>query len=634
MYNPTGQEAEILRRLDERMEVLRQHRRNIGGTDLEKLWKLADDESIPHEYNNSDLKKWQSRQSGGMVFEKINTALSVIVDQNPEATLVPFSKQYQAKNDFMKALWDYSWQWKNNGPLSIQLFTHNLAKYGWAAGRHYHRYEEREVRDLSQYDPATNKHTYKKRTIKDFDDPWTEILNPYDVFIDDMAKPQYFARDWWWRKVYSMDDFKFIFSSRRFRNAGRVGPGGDTNEYGSASSNTRKTTKDLVEVKFYENTTNDEFHIMANHVLLTPNTSPLPYMHKRLSCFYNYWTLRNTNTIYGVGLPEAMRGNNKLMDLILNMSIDQLVLSIYKMYFYSPANDFSEDQYVIEPGKGLPTNDPKAIQFLEIPGPGQDPPLWLDRLEKKVDDVTGVTKTIGGEALGKTAFEARQNLEAGLRRLKFPLRNIEQAFEVEGNLRLDMIQQVYSVPRSVRIIGEEEMAAFEADRKASPKLYFTEDTEMGPVTMRAEYKTASLPYQRNIAGGMEHSETDQLLELTPDAIRYEGELLIKPMSTLIRSPELEAEKSLRIYNLLAQNPYTDLYNATKRTLIKNQEAPKDWLMSEQGIIQRQKEAETARALLPPGMEGQEMGPAAKVTRDQNTDFKSPTAGVLSQMFSK
>src|SRR3990167_3005864 len=86
--------------------------------------------------------EWRSDVSEPTLFVKIQTALSILVDQNPEAVFKALLEKYKPTKNMAKAIWKRSWGLANSKEM-LKLFIFDLAKYGWAIGRTYPRLVQR-----------------------------------------------------------------------------------------------------------------------------------------------------------------------------------------------------------------------------------------------------------------------------------------------------------------------------------------------------------------------------------------------------------------------------------------------------------------------------------------------------------
>ena len=559
----------------ERIQEMQTARTNYG---IENQWSYADNVMIPHEFIDTGLKSWQSKNSQMIAFTKVHTALSLIIDQNPETQIFARKKEWEPKVNLIKGVFNYSWD-HGDGRQEMKKFCFDLFKRGFAAGRTYHRRDTREVDELIVYDADSNEHTYEERTIVDFDDVYWENMDVWNCWFDEQADSKKNMRDWCWRKVYDWNTFKLKFSKDKFDITEEVKPGGDTSYRKTKDTKEQKhpQSKQMIEVIFYENKETDRFQILANGILILD--IPLPYKHKQLSCFFAACWQRATDTIYGVGMPELTRSNTNLLDKISNMTVDQLIISIYKMLLYGGAEEFSEEELDLEPGRAQKVFDVNNFKWLDSPSVGAEVFKVQEMIMNQIDEETGVTRSLGGRELGNTATEISINREAGLRRMKTPLDSIEDAMEEEGYLRLALIQQVYSQPERVEKVVEESVVARFFD-------FITQRSQ----SFVPQFRSIRLPLEKGANGEITPSNKDNFFEITDDDLRGEYDIKIRPMSTLPVSEELTRQRKLQLYNIIAQAPYTDAYKAEREIVKAFDEEPDDWMMSEEEIIAQQEKA--------------------------------------------
>src|SRR3990167_4882123 len=212
-----------------RIEQLKEARIEQYGTNIETILADADRDYVPHRLKAKGKKviatdeekgwrgamvnlgesNWQSDISQPNPFIKIQIALSILIDQNPEGVFSAASKKFQATTELMRQLYKRSWETAKS-KQQLKLFTFNLAKYGWAVARTYPLRITRKVKNLTEFNQEDgDKAKYEEKEVVEFNDIFRENLNPWNCWIDDMALPnnQFSIRDWAWRKVCSMDSF-------------------------------------------------------------------------------------------------------------------------------------------------------------------------------------------------------------------------------------------------------------------------------------------------------------------------------------------------------------------------------------------------------------------------------------------
>jgi len=550
------------------------------GVKLDSLWADADNAYIPHRLKKSKKRvvaedetkgwrgnlvnlgdsDWQSDISMANPFVKIQVALSVLVDQNPTGVFTPTAKKFKATNELMKQLYQRSWEYaRSKGQL--KLFVHNLAKYGWAVGRTYPLRIERKVKQIKEFNQEDpEKSTYEEKTVVEYNDVMRENLDPRNVWIDDMTVPnaQFSMRDWCWRKVYTMDAFKEEFG--KYERAKLVTPGGNVDDTVNQKKVVSKetTATDRVEVLFYESRLKDLFMVVANNVPVV--ISPLPIGdsrgNKKLSCWQTYWNIRHATSPYGIGIYEAIRFDQAFLDRIRNMTIDQITLSIYKMFFYQSTSTLSDTGDIkIAPGIGKQVINPKDINWLEIPGPGADAYKGLEMFKQDVDEASGITDPLLGEVTGKTAFEIAQAKEAAIKRLKTPLDNILDALNDEGYITISLIQLLYSIPETQIIEDPVLIEDYLKEIQSDPALY-ERTVDVGEDGQPIESFTAKiypefpLNLDKDEKGNLIEAKDSQFFRIKPDGLKWEGIINIKAQSVLTPSKQIDKALNLELYNVL------------------------------------------------------------------------------------
>lgn len=563
--------------VEERIQALQTIRQQPHyGVYLETLWADADKDYIPHRlkskskkvlvqdedkgwrgtanYVNLSDSNWQSDISQVNPFIKISTALAILVDQNPSGVFTAASKQYQATSELMKQLYQRSWEYAKSKE-QLKLFVFNLAKYGWACARTYPKRVVRDVSVLTEYnaeDPS--KSVYEEKEVVEYNDIFRENLDPRNVWIDDMARPNntMSIRDWCWRKVYTIEMAEQEFGKSKLWK--KVQPGGVTTETinlrGKKTPDKVMQEKDLLEVKFYESVEKDLFMVIANGIPVV--ISPLPVSdakgNKKLSLWQAYWQLRHAESIYGIGIYEAIRYDQAMLDRVRNMTADQLVLSIYKMFFYQGTQKLTETgDMTITPGRGRQVLDPKNINWLDVPGPGKDAYTGLAMFKKDLDDASGITPPIAGEVTGKTAFEIAQAKESALKRLKLPLDNILDALNHEGYITVSLIQLLYSIPETFKIADFDLMNAYLQEIQGDPELYERDEEDQ---FFAKVYREFPLNLDTDEEGNLTETKDTRFFRVKPSGLPWEGIINIKAQSLLTPSKEIDKALELEMYNLL------------------------------------------------------------------------------------
>lgn len=613
-YHPDGDELKVWNQYLRRKNELLGSRRNVYGQDIDMIMRRMDTNYFNRVANipASELDADQAPLAINNAFGKVQSALGLLIDRNPEIVLEESNPRYTANRELIKGLAKASW--KNTNSLGqLKLSIYNCAKRGWFVGRTFHRSLKHDARFLSRIEDdystpdsedaaakkpvEAGKKVYDTQQITKMDDVAYVNLNNFNTWIDEQTVPEDFlsTRDWMWREVWDIEDVKRIFPKVEFPNMENVVEGGDTREtvYGVTNANTgsqttaneaKETKKGMTELFFYENQYDDWFIVEIHGVMVC--WEPLPQNSKRLSCVYGQWNLRGAETIYGVGIVEEMERNEQLIDRILNMTLRQLLLTIAPPGFFTGTEDPEDDNLKYKPGVLRRTMDPKNITFLEIPNGNENGLKVIDWLENKQDQMTGITKGLEGDPQATpgendTAFALGVNREAGLKRLRLPLKSIQYALDWEFRNRIDLIKQVYSDFQVQRLSGKEEIDNYLDEINADPDFFFIRNEK----TDKEEfYKKSGREMQLNLEqdeqGNFVESEDKKFFKIKQKYLAFEGDVTVDVNSMLIQSEELEKADTLRLSNivvpLFAQPPEL-VARPVKQMLTAFNKDPRKWL---------------------------------------------------------
>lgn len=639
-----------------RIEDLKEARKDVFGVDIEKVWAEADRDYVPQRLKTkgkrviaTDEEKgwrgtlvtlgtsdWQSDIMFPNPYVKIQTALSILIDQNPTGVFTAASKKYQATTELIKQLYSRSWEYAKS-KQQLKLFVFNLAKYGWAVARTYPLKISRKVKQIIEFNPENpEKSIYQDKEVVEYNDVFRENLDPFNSWIDDMARPNnsLSIRDWAWKKVYAYDAATEEFGA--YPNWKYVTPRKVSEEKKQAAPVKQYREKEQVEVYFYENRIRDLFLVIANEIPII--ISPLPISdatgNKKLSLWQGYWNLRHAESPYGVGIYEAIRYDDRLLNRVRNMTIDQLTLSIYKMFFYQGTQSLTETgDITIKPGTGKQVLNPKDVNWLEVPGPGKEAWEGLEMFKNDIQEASGITDTLVGEITGKTAFEIAQAKESALKRLKTPLENILDALTQEGYITVSLIQLLYSIPETYKISDPNLIDAYLKEIQSDPDLYERDENDEFVARVYPEFP---LNLDKDEKGNLVETQDTRFFRVKPQSLQWEGMLSIKPQSILTPSKQVDKALELEMYNMLI--PLLGLppeaYGKVAKNIVKLYDKdPKDVLpdfwLQEQPITPISEEP----LIVPQAQVGQPQAPEAQRFVSSPTQPQNPQ-GLIGKIVSK
>lgn len=603
------EEKEELNILLSRIEVLKDYRKQkLPGLNrsIEDIWRDADFEYTPHDldFNKNGVRfesneetglrsklvkvgdpDWQSNSASPDLYVKVSTAVGILNDLNPEAVFVPKSKKYEANTKLVQGNWKNSWE-DAGSKQQMKNFMFNQAKYGTGYLKTYPKIIKMDKQVLSEYYPDDlEKNKYNKQEIIKFNDIYRESLSPWQVWMSEATRiGDYFSMDdWYYEKDFSIDKFKKEFKG--FKNVDQVKAGmTQTNEDGTQVQKTENT----VTIGFYENQITDKYQIIVPSSNILLYSAPLLNDDGLLSLSFAPWTLRDDRSPYGIGIFEIIRQDKTLYDKLQNMTMDQLVLSIYKMFFYKGTDMIGDNgTLVITPGVGSQVIDPTSVNFLNIPGPGPEAWKGMDYLQNQMNLNSGVNAQLSAQFTGKTLGQDMQAKEAALERMKTPLDYIVDCLQQEAYITLSWQKQTLSTPEILEYtdvktlkealeefgLTEEEITGYLkelANPKEDTELFYNEDdgepeevtdeltgevkTNQKQKHFANVYKEVSLNLDKDEKGELIESKDMRFyrfgLDLSTKRLDWKGYVVVKPQSILAPSKELMKRQKLDLFNLV------------------------------------------------------------------------------------
>lgn len=630
-YKPTDKERETITFLTTRIQELKEFRKKkLPAIDrsIEDIWAEVDREYTPHtlqldnrtRFESDDdtglrsrkvsvgKNDWQSDMASPDLYVKVQTALAILIDQNPEAVFMPSSKKYESNTLLAYGNWKNSWE-VSGAKQQVKNFVFNMSRYGTGIMRTYPKIIEQTKKVRTEYYPdQPEKDVYTEKRLVKFNDLCRESLNPKQVWVSEMTRPGDYTSvdDWYFEKDFSYSKFCKEFKDfKAYKCVGRnskVTPDGETTP--------EDKTEDTVTVGYYENQVDDIYAIFVPSQSILLYQSPLVNDDGMLSLTYAPWTLRDDCIPWGIGLWEIIKNDTVMYDRVKNMTMDQLCLMIYKMFLYKGTDILGENgELVVTPGKGLQVNDPTAVKFLEVPGPGQESWKGMQFLQEERDRNSGVNAQLTGDFGGKTLGQDVQAKEQALERMKGPLDYLLDALQQEAYITLSWQKQILSTPEVLEYTSpellvasltefgltpeeiEQYMAEVDNPNPNSELLFNEEPGEDGTQrTFANVYKETSLNLEQDDGGELIESDNTRFyrfgLDLPTKRLEWKGIVRIKPQSVLAPSKDLMKRQKLELFNLtspyiqmmLAQPQFIPIMLPSLKQIVKvHDEEVKDWI---------------------------------------------------------
>lgn len=569
--------------LEKRIEVLKKTKLDIlNGFNFEQMMRRADAEYLPKDLlskqnvstlitvtdeevtsSNSNAKivdisneeskaNWRSTVSEPTLLIKIQTALSILIDQNPEAILKASCEKYEKRSKIANAIWKRNWE-LNCSTEVLKLFVFDLCKYGFAVGHTVPRILKRDKEILTEIDTENpEKNKYKKIQIIEFNDIYREKLDLYRTWIDDKSNlmDKFSVNDWYFEKDYSKEDFDEEFGI--YKNSSSV-VGSTLVQSENGLNSATKTRDDMITVGFYENKKKDLYCIWIPETKNIIYYSPLPNDDGKLTLWFTHWILRDPRTIYGIGLFEILKNNKVMYDRFKNMTIDQLTMAIYPMIFFTGPPMDGENEIKVSPDKLIRKQAGTSIDQVKIQ---YDARGWeaTSVLQNDMDEATGISKTLEGAVTGKTLGEVLHAKDSALKRLNIPLLNIANAIEQDAYITLSWTNQVYSIPEIMKFASSKELVEYEEENKTKAKS-IKSSGEKGEIEAEF-YKELDLNLDEDRDGTLIESPASRFFKLGDgtfplENIKWEGKVTIKAKSIISPNPELERQRKTELYNVVS-----------------------------------------------------------------------------------
>ena len=611
-YNPSPDELILQNFVQKRKDEMQDFRRSLG---IEKEWKEADIEYVPHALEfgtprkrfetdqdtglrsrmvpiGDQTQQWRSNASAPTLLVKIQTAFSIMIDQNPEGMLTALQRKYEDRTALAYSLWKRNWS-ITDAKETLKLVVFDMLKYGWGVGRSYPRkisYKKNVLIELDSEDPEKNK--YEERELVWFNDVARQRLSPYKTWIDEQTKPYdlFSMNDCYYEMDYSYDAAEIEFGHydawKYVKPDSKVSQDAEQKPATTENQSNISERADIVTIGFYENRAKDLFVIWVPKDKIILKKCPLPNDDGMLSPWQAPWVLRSADSPYGISVWKIIKQDKELYDKMDNMTSDQLVLSIMKFGFHTGTSGVLGDGVInIVPGQSKQITNGK-FDWMEIPGPGDEAWKGLDFRKRQMDDSSGITPTIQGEIEGKTLGETQLAREASLKRLKVPLDNIAWAIEQDAYLTLSWMKQIYSTPEVKEFTSEAEMIKYEEEVGVNRnELFANTDPETGEQTgLTATYLPELSLHLEDREGQLFESDESKFFQvgkdIPPDQLNWKGIFKVIPRSILGTSETIMKQTKTEMANMLiplfAQPPEL-VMKAAMQILKVNEEDPEDWL---------------------------------------------------------
>lgn len=521
------------------------------------------------EFQDDKILQEKARKSMPLAFEKISTAISLLIQNNPRGTIKPAKGEYKINAPIVEQTYYTNFNDERKKYI-LQKYTYHLAKYGKAYWREYikktykkEHFEKKDENGNVIKDDAGNviydaKWVYKKNAIVG------ENLHPRQVILDDncygvkdVNKP---ARDIIYIYYFTQEEFNSCWPKEYYPNAEFVKENQVhmINDKGYEKSDDEKEKPNKIQVLVYENEDEDIRETWANCLPL--ESIPLPA--GEISCNGDKW-VEDKDNYDGIGICNILEIYLPLVDDIRNSSLERLrqIVRPSEDWFNGCTLEDESDDVNYESGATRKFDgSPDEVRY-NSPEPRTDSELKEEEgLMAEIDRATFVTRGLGGLDESGTAFQAAQNREASLQKMSIPLGSIKKTIEDAANLDIKLYKLFYSQPEETVILKkgddnfQEAIDIYNQDKNDVRVQVMASEESTGITSIaRRRFATMELPLTKVEKNGQAYIETvdvKDFWEAIPEHYDFKGKMEINAMSFLPISKALEDDTNSKLLDYL------------------------------------------------------------------------------------
>lgn len=401
---------------------------------------------------------------GAKVFNNItrNKTISIIANITAERVRSEFFPQDQLDEmdrrsaEIVKHLEDFSYYKNRDDEQQLYSVLEAVTK-GTSIGYEGYKASKRKVKEITDYDADTGEVKWKEKEVVDWDDVYGDVIPlfefyPGNIWVREMQKQPFVI----WRTVLDWDVFEHDFG--KYKNFSKVQSASeylatvtDSRDSQTGDGQTQVTSyitegvlDQQVEVIRYFNRWTDEFHILANGILLTKPVSPFPWDHKMYPFWKTIFEPFAADFFYGKSLPDKMRSNQDVLNVLYRMMIDQSYLSINPPIMTQGVESIRDE--ALYPGRRMAFDDVANTKIMEIPPPQPAHFSIIKMVEEKLgqDSMQDPSAQVGNRA---SAYEVGVAKEQAQKLLSLFLRTLEWGVRDKTELRVKNILQFYRLPK-------------------------------------------------------------------------------------------------------------------------------------------------------------------------------------------
>lgn len=552
------------------LEYFRERFQAMDSARLEYYNNFEKDEKLFRSHLETATKAdWQSKYFIPRTYGLVMASLSEFAINKPDIIIEPDTRQDALRVSYLKAVMHANWR-KNKGNAELLFGLLDALKLGIGIFEIGYRKEERTVKSIKDYDPATEDVDWEKKKIFDFDDVYFETVNPRYFWLEESAATISDANDCVRKYIFSEETFHRKFDSK-YEKAKDVKVKGQVikDEFFKPFIGTGTGTNEICVYK-YQNKSKDVMWWIANGVLLNEPDDPIPFHHKQLPYAELKLAPYDRYTFYGLSLPRIVEDLQHEINTLRNMKVDQTHLNIFSPFFYSAEEDLDETIFTIEPGVGIPVSDPGAFKFFKQGDVGPDAYKMEEAFDQDIRQATGFDLRLQGLRGGGTATETSILKETSLKRINLYLRFMEELCMPDfAELWKDAIQQFYFTSSETKKRKTKKRVRVKPE-KGKVRFKIREQEEV--------FRSIKIPKADIINfRGVDTVEGFNFLYVTEDKIRGKFGANVKIGTTISISKELDKQVKLQLYSIFARETLVKRYKLVQDVLKSHDRDPEEYM---------------------------------------------------------
>lgn len=493
-YDPSEERKGVISRVYKRFRYLQQMRnapfRFFNGMALTSYIDASVKRMSLFTEQPVDDDDWQAKTVMTTTRDKANAILAHIYVSNITPEFEDTQRHDPVRPKIVKGMYmaAINAQEKRGDHIQFEA-TFSAVEKGTSVTYEGFQVKKAKIKKISKFDPLTGECDYDIREEILWSDCESEVLDLLDFFPGDLTKTNVQRMpDCAWRTFVDIDTFKIEFG--HYKDAQFVKVGGDASEVGFFKDYISKEVgKDKVEIIRYFSKVDDEFHILANGVLLTKPGNPLPWVDKLEDRGFPFWVNRfeiiDEKFFYGMSFPFKVKGHQDVLDIAYRMMINSAILTSNSPILTDDPE--MEEEYNIHPGGIKYHSRGSTAQQMDF-GPSTEAAYRLAQFAGRNADEASVDDVSAGQG-GQKGVSATQSLIANQEAKKLiSLFSIclEQGIQARAYLVTSRIMQFYPLP-----LGEGKYR-----KMTLPNLPLIGDERSGSVELIFVPNKAALPAQK------------------------------------------------------------------------------------------------------------------------------------------